>query len=253
MKKFKHRIFVAAIITILSLPTNANLPLNIHQSSNISININNLSHIVLYNARIKLNIYGDWVSIGNISLGQNNFIIQGGVDNQPNLFEAQLDNDQWFVGIYEKEPNSKIIMNIAANIDISAQQALKSETGRAIPDLILYQSSAQKHKLRPVALKDANHVSVASCANTSNGFYCYMSQYNIYYHATGTSFTTDYPTGYFAARLKPAELIQQYGSAGSTTYIFKQDYISVSPHKAGSFSLFEDIGDGQGAGYFSST
>jgi hypothetical protein len=250
MKKLSQLVLGTSVISLLSLPLTTSAALNDNKPhQQIFVVIGNNSQLPLYNARLKLNRDADWTNIGNIKPGQNNFILNGFLDDEPNLFEAQLANGNWLIGAYEKDHTGKIALNIEASQDAKFKALLQDDKGD-VPALSMYSLNTHQVHLMPISAADAYRPSLASCTNVNNDFRCYMANLGLFYYAEGGTLSPNNPYGYFSSELSPWELLQKYGAKGSTTYKLQKSYMSVKPRGAGSFGFFQKEAQVEGKGHF---
>lgn len=255
MKKLSRCLLSNAILGLLVLPlTTSAGPTSINNSTTeVPINIGNNSQVSLYNARLKLTKAGDWVNIGNINPGQNNYLLKAAIDDEPNLFEAQLDNGRWLIGAYKKDHTGKIAINIEMSQDTQFKKMLKEDANADIPALSMYSLNSVQAHLLPIPVKYASLPDMASCSNMDQGFYCYVSNLNIYYYAQ-TGSVSNGPYGYYYSSLSPYELAVRYGQKDSTDFKLVSSYLSVKApggsSSIASFGFFQDAGKAEGKGHF---
>ncbi|MGL5486400.1 MAG: hypothetical protein ACRDC6_08940 [Shewanella sp.] len=144
--------------------------------SPISIIIDNKLNITLLEARIKLKPTEEWIALGDITPGDNSYIVYDELVGAPQgLLQARQPNGQWINAMLKKEQDSYIEVVLETSEEVMTTRSwhnAKTDTigGRLlIPGVFNEQGEEISYNFQPVSAEQRNYSYSGFCSGGAIG------------------------------------------------------------------------------------
>lgn len=233
MKRYIVMTLLAASTPTLAIAveSHSNIVKVTSEASPISIYISNQLNIPLLEARVKLKPSEEWIELGDIKSGDNNYLVYDELTGaERGILQAKQPNGQWINAMFKKEQDTHIEVVLEKSDDVMTTQSWHhAKTGTMggrllIPRVFNEQGEELSYNFQPVSAEQRNNSYSGACSSLSiaiGGIECNIdSSPRVQWNGIGGGLGGGATVGSFILSQSAPSLIGVTGDWGYTAALF---------------------------------